>query len=408
MTAASRVDDPGSQLVEEYAELAVRVGANVGAGQHVFVQTQLENAPFARAVAAAAYAAGARFVDVHYADQVVRRSFVEAAGEEMLDYSPPWLLRRIESMHELRAAEITIFGDPTPGLFAAVDGDQLGRAHPREYARRLMEIRSFDRTINWTIVAAPSPGWAEQVFGAPDLERLCEALRKAVRLDEPDPIAAWRAHLDRLNRRATSLNRRRFDALRFRGPGTDLTVGLLEVSHWVSGDSETIDGRRFCTNLPTEEVYTTPDPARTEGIVRATRPLTPRPGLVVEGLSLRFEQGRIVELHARSGEEILHGQLALDPRAPFLGEVALVDGDSRVGKLHTTFYNTLLDENATCHIAYGASFPRATSYQPGGNTAPVHADIMIGGPELIVDGITRDGTTTAILRNDIWLLADCD
>jgi len=401
-------DTPGidqfADLESRYAELVVRVGANVAPGQHVFVTCVVENAPFARAVVAAAYAAGARYVDVNYRDEVVRRTFVESADEEMLGYTPPWLLARIESMHELRGAEILIVGDATPGLFERVDETRLGRSQPHAFVKRLMEIRLSERTVNWVIVAAPSEGWAEQVFGEPELDALWQALERAVRLDEPDPVASWRRHLDLLRDRADALNRRRFDALHFRGPGTDLTVGLLDVSHWVTGDSETVDGRRFCNNLPTEEVFTAPDPERTEGIVRSTRPFSPRLGLVVEGLSLRFERGGIVDVQASTGEEIVRSHIATDEGASLLGEVALVDGDSRVGQLGTTFYNTLLDENATCHIAYGASFPKATNFQPGGNTSSVHADLMIGGPQVDVDGLDRDGWRTPILREDAWVL----
>ena len=397
------IGDEHARLARRYAELVIRVGANVTSGQHVFIQSTVENASFARAITAAAYDAGAAYVDVHYRDDVVRRSFIEAADDETLMYSPPWLMRRLESMHELRGAEILIVGDPA-GPFDGIDQQRLGRAQPHDYVKRLMEIRSQERSINWTIVAGPNEGWAEQVYGTGDLGALWAAVARAVRLDEPDPVATWHEHLARLRGRAEDLNQRRFDALRFRGPGTDLTVGLLGVSQWVTGDSKTSDGRRFCNNLPTEEVFTTPDPMRTEGVVRATRPFMPRPGLVVEGLSLRFEQGRIVDVDATRGAEIVRGHLATDPNAPFLGEVALVDGDSRVGQLETTFYNTLLDENAACHIAYGSSIAKATNFKPGGNKAAIHADLMIGGPNILVDGLDREGHATPLMRDDVWLL----
>lgn len=272
----------------------------------------------------------------------------------------------------------------------------------------MLEIRLRQATVNWTIVAAPSPGWAERVYGTPDLGRLWAALEHAVRLDDSDPAESWEAHLAALRARAETLDRHRFDALRFLGPETDLTVGLLDVSQWITAAAETATGHPFCINLPTEEVWTTPDPTRTEGVVRATRPFSPRPGLVVDGLELRFEQGRIVDIRATRGESIVRSHLETDPSAALLGEVALVDGPSRVGQLKTTFHDTLFDENATSHIAYGASYPKATNFRPGGNTAAVHADLMIGGPEVDVDGIDREGRITPILRDDVWVLADPD
>jgi aminopeptidase len=398
------IDNDPAQSMRRYAELAVRVGANVATGQPVFVQAPVEHAPLAREVALAAYDAGASFVDVNYTDAVVRRLFVEAAGEELLSYSPPWLLSRLESAHELRAAEVLLVSPPDPALFAGLDEDRIGRAQPKQYMKRMMEIRAREQTVNWTLVAAPGAAWAEQLFGRPDLGRLWQLVEQAVRLDDPDPIGSWRTHLAGLEARADELNRWRFDTLHFRGPGTDLTVGLLDVSCWATCLSKTLDGREYCINLPTEEVFTTPDPVRTEGTVRATRPFIPMAGAVVEGLALRFEEGRIVDVRARSGEEIVRAQLEGDPNAPFLGEVALVDADSRVGRLGTIFGHTLLDENATCHIAYGNAIPKGTNYRPGGNSAPLHADLMIGGSEIDVDGIDPEGHATPIIRDGAWML----
>jgi aminopeptidase len=395
-----------TELARRYADLVVRVGANVRAGQHVFVTCAVEHASVARAVTASAYAAGACYVDVHFRDDFVRRSFVEAANDDMLTYTPPWLLDKLEWMHELRAAEILLVGDTNPGVFDGLDERRLSRSQPLELVRRLMEVRLRQRSVNWTIVAAPNEVWAEQVFGTRDLGALWEAVARAVRLDEPDPVASWQQHLARLRDRADALNRAGFDSLHFHGPGTDLTVGLLDVSRWVTGDSETTDAWTFCNNLPTEEIFTTPDPARTEGVVRATRPFIPRPGLVVEGLSLLFAAGKIVEVRATRGEGIVMGHLATDAGAAFLGEVALVDGDSRVGRLKRTFYNTLMDENAACHIAYGASFPKATNFRPGGNESTVHADLMIGGPNIDVDGLDRTGRATPLLRDDVWVFGE--
>jgi len=390
------------ERLERYAELVVRVGANVQPGQEVFVQTAVEDHDMARALVRQSYGAGAAYVHALYRDGHARRAMIELGPDSALTYAPEWEKRLRAQM--AGNAVIATSTDPEPDLLADLDGGRVGRAVRQELVELQMKLLA-ESAMNWVGIGAPNEGWATQVFGEPDVERLWDKVAFCMRLDESDPTAAWNEHLERLAERADRLNELNADALRYRGPGTDLTVGLLPNVRWDSGAAETATGIRYVANMPTEEVFTSPDARRTEGTIRSTRPL-PLGGQIVRGLELRFEEGRAVQVEAETGADVVRSHLATIVNADRLGEVALVTKESRVGQTGLVFYNPLFDENATCHIAYGSGLPFLVEGEvpEGLNLANQHVDFMVGGPELEVDAVLADGTAVPLIRNEEWQL----
>jgi aminopeptidase len=399
-----------AERLRRYAELAVRVGANVQPGQDVVVMCLVEHVEIARAVTREAYRAGAQHVVVLYSDLHVRRAAIELGPGSEIGWSAPYLLDWIKRWPDENPAIVSLAGNPNPDLLSDLDPALVGRADPKDIRVAMLE-NITGRHVNWTIVAAPNSGWATQVFGEPDVERLWNAVARATRLDEPDPVAAWRTHTETLQARADALNRSGFDAIRFHGPGTDLTVGLIPEASWLCATFETAKGIPHIPNMPTEEVFTTPDWRRADGTVRSTRPLVAG-GTRVSGLEVRLEGGRIVDATATDGAEIVRAQLAADEQAAFLGELALVDGSSPIKETGLVFCDTLYDENATCHIAYGAGIPGVlgATLSPdellarGVNVSGIHTDFMVGGVDVDVDGLDGAGNAVPILRQDVWQL----
>jgi aminopeptidase len=399
------VADLRHDLRARLADLLVGFGANVQPGQIVIVSGELDDHALMRAIAASCYRAGALDVEMEYSDLYVKRARIVYGGDRSIAYAPSWGFERVAAVREHRCANIHVVGAADPSILAGLDPDRLGRDRnptSREWLKAVTE-----RAVNWTIGPSPTPAWAAVTHPElePDaaLDQLWKEIEHICRLDEPDPVAAWTQRMDSLMAVADRLTERRFDALHFEGPGTDLTVGLLPSSRYIAGGIETAEGIPHRPNLPSEEVFTTPDPKRTEGHVRSTKPLDVG-GTVVRGLRVRFEGGRAVEIDADEGAEVLRGRAATDDGAAQLGEVALVDRDSRIGRLPTVYFETLLDENAASHIALGAGLDWAVGDEhiDRVNRSEIHIDFMIGSDEVSVTGVMADGERVAVLRGGEW------
>ncbi|MCW3014702.1 MAG: aminopeptidase [Solirubrobacterales bacterium] len=401
----SPFDDPTT--LERFADLVVGFAVNLQPDQVLAVGAEIGKEDLARALATSGYRHGARFVDVTYFDMHVKKARIQHAREDTLPFVPSWYGERLLELGAQRCARIGLTGPAHPGLLDDLDPQRL--SHDQLPALKEGGQIVNERTTNWTAVPCPTRAWAELVH--PELDpdaawaRLGEEIVHICRLDEADPVAAWKARQATLVGAAARLTERRLEALRFRGEGTDLIVGLLPTSQWMAAMFSTVDGIAHMPNLPSEEVFTAPDPLRVDGVVRSTKPLVVG-GSIVRGLEVEFRGGRAVRIDATENADIVRGYAERDPGAGRLGEVALVDGDGRIGALDTVFFDTLLDENAASHIALGEAynFTAGDADQSRLNRSIIHVDFMIGGPGVDVDGVTVEGDVVPVLQDGAWRL----
>ncbi|MDE3132427.1 MAG: aminopeptidase [Acidobacteriota bacterium] len=396
------------ERIAAIAELTVGIGANIQPDQIVTVAAELGQEPIARAVAEAAYERGARFVDVAYFDPYIKRARLRHAPPETLGFVPPWVGERVLAIGEAGAARISFQGPVEPHLFDDLDPALLGLdLLPR--TRESIEVTAMRQT-SWTIVPFPTRAWAAMVHPALDAdaahELLWRQIERILRLDEPDPEAAWEERIEQLEAVAGRLNELALDSLHYDGPGTDLSVGLLPGSRWISARMTNVHGVTSLVNIPTEETFTAPDPLRVEGVVTATKPLLVPGAAPIEGLRVRFEAGRAVQIDADSGAEILRAMCARDEGAARIGEVALVDRESRVGQSGSVFYSILLDENAASHLALGNAYPFSVDGPDSSraNTSTIHVDFMVGSDQVAVTGRRADGSRVPLLRDGAWMI----
>lgn len=401
---------PAEEL-RRYAAVVLEVGLAFQAGRQLAVNAHLEHAPLARALAEEAYARGAAYVDVWYWDAHPKASRLRHAPTATLAHVPEWLEERYRVLGEQQGAVVNLVGDPDPGLLAEFDEERAGLDRmPAMAARYRAQMFGL---VEFTTACCPTAGWAQRVLGVPDVAALWAEIRPLMRLDADDPVQAWRERIAELERRSQILNERRFDALRFEGPGTDLTIGLHRRHVWASATVASRAGLRHLAAMPSEEIFSMPDPGRAEGHVSSTRPLV-LGGSLVEGLRLRFEGGRICAVDADRGADVVRAHVGVDAGACRLGEVALVDGSSPIARSGRTFYETLLDESAACHLAWGATLPPShldyDAAHPeridglGLNRSATHTDFMVGGPQVTVSGVDRDGRSEVVLADDAWQL----
>jgi aminopeptidase len=409
------------EYLRKYAEAVVKVGLNLRAGQRLIITNAVARGvppaarPFIHEIARAAYAAGARFVDVIWGDEEMLRIRLQNAPADSFSEYPKWHVHGILDMIKNGDALLSVYAND-PDVYAGLDPERLGamqKAHLENYQEIGLNITR--NAINWCVVAAAGPAWAAKLF--PDLkpkeaeEKLWKAIFETTRVLEPDPVAAWEGHVRHLRKRADYMQAKKYSALHYKSQDTDFTLGLPRGHKWISAQSLAENGVLFTANMPTEEIFTLPDRQQADGIIHSTFPLS-YGGSLIEDFQVTFEKGRVVKVSAKKNEAILQKLVDTDEGSHRLGEVALVPVSSPIARRGHLFYNTLFDENASCHIAIGRAYrftltggEELTDEEfsaAGGNTSLAHVDFMIGSPQMDIDGIQEDGRREPVMRSGEW------
>lgn len=400
--------------LDKLAELAIKTGVALQKGQDLLLTSPIEALPLVRRIVAHAYKAGANVVTPLFSDPEITISRFKYASDQSFDNAANWLYNGMGEAFDNNTARLAVVGED-PLLLSGQDPNKVSRANKATSiaAKPAMErITRFD--INWNLISWPGKAWAKQMF--PELDpdnaqkKLADAIFTASRVNSPDPILEWEKHNKNLKKWSDWLNNKNFSYLHYKGPGTDLTVGLAEDHEWMGGASMAQNGVVCNPNIPSEEVFTTPHAYKVDGEVCATKPLSHQ-GSLIENIKVKFEKGKIVEAYASKGEEVLLKVLDSDEGARRLGEVALVPDNSPISETGLLFYNTLFDENAACHIALGQCYTKCFKNQKftkeeitskGGNSSIIHIDWMIGSKEIDIDGILEDGTKVPVFRKGKW------
>ena len=411
------------EMLAKYAEAIVKVGLNIRAGQRLIINNMAvrgvpyQFAPLVREVAKAAYTAGAKYVEVIWGDEEMLRLRAQHAPRDSFDEYPTYMIDAIMNMVNNGDALLSI-GGANPDLLGGIDPEIVGKMQTRHLnAASKVSERVTTNAINWCVVAAAGEDWAKKTF--PDLstekavEKLWKAIFETTRIDQPDPIEAWQKHIVSLKERGNYLQAKQFTALHYKAEGTDFTLGLPNGHRWISAQSMAQNGVAFTANMPTEEVFTLPDRNRADGVVTSTFPLS-YGGTLIEDFQVTFENGRIVKVTAKKGESALQKLVDTDEGSHRLGEVALVPASSPIAQRGHLFYNTLFDENASCHIAIGRAYRFTLTggeelndeefVAAGGNVSLNHVDFMIGSPKMDIDGIHKNGTREPVMRQGEWAI----